>query len=91
MARSLARQRRTTTAALPEWIAPQLTQLVDDLDLLPDHIDDPEKFCEYLTGKISTSVSRSRWTSPASSCPPMLTTFGNFSAESAPTPDSRIS
>jgi ATP-dependent DNA ligase len=29
VARSLARQRRTTTAALPEWIAPQLTHLVD--------------------------------------------------------------
>jgi DNA ligase D-like protein (predicted ligase) len=29
MARSLARQRRNDAAALPEWIAPQLTQLVE--------------------------------------------------------------
>jgi hypothetical protein len=29
MARSVARRRRTEAAALPEWIAPQLTQLVD--------------------------------------------------------------
>ena len=29
MARSVARQRRNDAAALPEWIAPQLTQLVE--------------------------------------------------------------
>src|ERR1700741_4741716 len=29
MARTVARRRRTEAAALPEWIAPQLTQLVD--------------------------------------------------------------
>jgi bifunctional non-homologous end joining protein LigD len=29
MARTIARRRRTEAAALPEWIAPQLTQLVD--------------------------------------------------------------
>jgi ATP-dependent DNA ligase len=29
MARSVARRQRTEAAALPEWIAPQLTQLVD--------------------------------------------------------------
>jgi hypothetical protein len=29
MARTVARPRRIEAAALPEWIAPQLTQLVD--------------------------------------------------------------
>jgi bifunctional non-homologous end joining protein LigD len=29
MARSVARRRRTDAAAFPEWVAPQLTQLVD--------------------------------------------------------------
>ena len=29
MARSVARQRRTDAVALPEWVRPQLTQLVD--------------------------------------------------------------
>jgi ATP-dependent DNA ligase len=29
MARSVARQRRTDAATLPEWVPPQLTQLVD--------------------------------------------------------------
>ena len=29
MARSIARHGRTDAAALPEWVAPQLTQLVD--------------------------------------------------------------
>src|SRR4051794_14652014 len=29
MARTVARRRHTEAAALPEWIAPQLTQLVD--------------------------------------------------------------
>jgi tetratricopeptide (TPR) repeat protein len=43
----------------------------------------------YL-GLALISGSRSRWTSPAISCPATLTTFYNFSGEGAPTPDSRI-
>jgi hypothetical protein len=45
---------------------------------------------KYLTRESSISGSRSRWISPANSCPATSTTFGNFSAEGAPTPDSRI-
>src|ERR1019366_6249129 len=45
---------------------------------------------KYPTREISISASRSRWTSPANFCPTTSTTFDNFSAEGAPTPDSRI-
>jgi hypothetical protein len=41
-------------------------------------------------GENSISGSRSRWTSPANSYLTTSTTFGNFSADGAPTPDSRI-
>jgi DNA ligase D-like protein (predicted ligase) len=36
MARTVARRRRTDAAALPQWIAPQLTQLVDEAPDGPD-------------------------------------------------------
>jgi ATP-dependent DNA ligase len=36
MARTVARRPRTDTAALPQWIAPQLTQLVDEAPDEPD-------------------------------------------------------
>ena len=66
------------------------SELCDDLDILPDDIDDSEKFLPVPDRESSISGSRSRWTSPANSCPATLTTFGKFSAEGAPTPNSEI-
>ena len=65
------------------------SELCDDLDILPDDIDDNEKFLQIPDKRELDSGSPSRWTSPANSCPTTLTRFDNFSAERAPTPDSR--
>ena len=64
--------------------------LCDDLDMLPDDIGDSEKFLqipdkrELGLGK-PLALDFARQFLPATS-----TTFDNFSAEGAPTPDSRI-
>ena len=66
------------------------SELCDDLDILPDDIGDSEKFLQLPDKRELGLGSRSRWISPANSCPATSTTFDNVSAEGAPTPDSRI-
>src|SRR5580692_6137088 len=66
------------------------SELCDDLDILPDDIGDSARFLQ-IPDKREFDLGKSlAWTSPANSCPATSTTFYNFSAEGAPTKDSRI-